>query len=335
MPPSIQRLADQLADGNGAAFDRASAIQDFLAEHYRQVADAPSGHAYPNLNFFLFGPRDQGGQRGTSEQFAASFALLARLTGLPSRVVVGFNVPKGGGTVTAGDAIAWPEVLFEDLGWVPFDPMPKDKNPRPVEEDFTPKPPSSPPPPSDVPPPSDQPSQSAPALPAAGADAGPPVSLVAGGASGSVLLVLIAAALTVVLMRRNQRRRRLAAAAAGERIVGAWHEFTDALRLAGRPVPQHLAATEAAEFAATVPPARRLRRATPVEQERPPEPLPPLDGLVAGVNATGFAPDAVDDEQAERAATQAVAYADELRRRRSWWRRAWWSIHPGPLRWHR
>jgi hypothetical protein len=56
---------------------------------------------------------------------------------------------------------------------------------------------------------------------------------------------------------------------------------------------------------------------------------------VAGVNATGFAPDAADDEQADRAATQAVAYADELRRRRSWWRRAWWSIHPGPLRWHR
>jgi transglutaminase-like putative cysteine protease len=337
VPAAIQRLADQLADGNGAAFDRASAIEEFLSEHYRQVADAPSGHAYPNLAFFLFGPRDQGGQRGTSEQFAASFALLARLTGLPSRVVVGFDVPKGGGTVTAGDAIAWPEVLFDDLGWVPFDPMPKSKNPRPVEEDFTPKPPSSPPPPSDVPPPTDQPSASAPALLAAGADAGPPAALVAGGASGSVLLVLAGAAFAVVLMRRHQRRRRLADGGADERITGAWHEFTDALRLAGRPVPDHLAATEAAEFASTAPPppARRLRRAAPADQERPPEPLPPLDDLVAGVNATGFAPDAADDEQADRAATQAVAYADELRRRRSWWRRAWWSIHPGPLRWHR
>jgi transglutaminase-like putative cysteine protease len=336
VPDAIQRLADQLADGNGAAFDRASAIEDFLSEHYRQVADAPSGHAYPNLAFFLFGPREQGGQRGTSEQFAASFALLARLTGLPSRVVVGFDVPKGGGTVTAGDAIAWPEVLFDDLGWVPFDPMPKDKDPRPVEEDFTPKPPSSPPPPSDVPPPSDEPSQSAPALLAAGADAGPSASLVAGGASGSVLLMLAAAAFAVVLMRRTQRRRRLAAGGAEERITGAWHEFTDALRLAGRPVPRHLAATEAAEFAATVPPpARRLRRASPAGEPSPPEPLPPLDDLVAGVNATGFAPDAADDGQAERAAAQAVAYADELHRRRSWWRRAWWSVHPGPLRWHR
>src|SRR4029450_12457982 len=40
-----------------------------------------------------------------------------------------------------------------------------------------------------------------------------------------------------------------------ERITGAWYEFTDALRLAGRPVPPHLAATEAAAFASTVAPA--------------------------------------------------------------------------------
>src|SRR4029453_8883223 len=112
-------------DGNGAAFDRGSAIEEFLSEHYRRVADAPSGHAYPNLSFFLFGPREQGGQVGTSEQFAASFALLARLTGLPSRVVVGFDAPAAGGAVTAGDANAWPEVLFDGLGWVPFAPMPQ------------------------------------------------------------------------------------------------------------------------------------------------------------------------------------------------------------------
>ena len=43
------------------AFDRATAIEEFLSEHYRRVPDAPSGHAYPNLQFFLFGPRDHGG----------------------------------------------------------------------------------------------------------------------------------------------------------------------------------------------------------------------------------------------------------------------------------
>ena len=402
VPEPIQRLADRLSDGNGAAYGRASAIEQFLAEHYRRVPDAPSGHAYPNLQFFLFGPRDQGGQRGTSEQFAASFALLARLTGLPSRVVVGFEVPAGGGTVTAADAIAWPEVLFDGLGWIPFDPMPKGDNPRPVEEDFTPKPPAPPPSTKQAPPPGDTTSASAPpAVPAAQHHAGPPAGVVAGTASGSALLLLVGAAVAVVLLRSAQRRRRLTTGSPGERIAGAWYEFTDALRLDGRPVPPHLAATEAAGYAAAAPgqratPLRRsappsaagtpaaardavaaahraapaapgappvAHRAAPAAPGAPPvahraapgaphgalglvpvvpgrptkgaveAPLPPLDELVAGVNVAAFAPGAVDTGQAERAAAQAVAYADALRARRSWWRRAWWSLHPGPLRW--
>ena len=64
-------------------------------------------------------------------------------------------------------------------------------------------------------------------------------------------------------------------------------------------------------------------------------PLPPLDDLVAGINTVGFAPGSADEAQAERAGRQAVDYATALRSRRSWWRRAWWSVHPGPLRWRR
>lgn len=332
IPPQIQRLADQLAEDNGAAFDRAITIEEFLAEHYRKVADAPSGHAFPNLNFFLFGPRQQGGQVGTSEQFAASFALLARLTGLPSRVVVGFDAPAAGGIVTAGSALAWPEVLFDGLGWVAFDPMPKDKNPRPVEEDFTPKPTKPPTPPSE-PPPSETPSSGPPAALAAKPGEGPSAALVAGGASGSVLLALVAAAGAIVLLRRSLRRRRLFAGSPDDRITGAWAEFRDALRLAGQPVPPHLAATEAAAYAGKPePPRKRLRKAVP---EPAAGEMPPLDELVAGINTVGFAPGSADDIQAAKAGDQAVAYATELRARRSRWRRLWWTIHPGPLRWRR
>jgi hypothetical protein len=62
-------------------------------------------------------------------------------------------------------------------------------------------------------------------------------------------------------------------------------------------------------------------------------PLPPLDDLVAGVNTSAFAPGAADAAQADRAGAQAVAYADALRARHPWWRRLWWSLNPGPLRW--
>ncbi|WP_305788203.1 DUF3488 and transglutaminase-like domain-containing protein [Symbioplanes lichenis] len=334
VPDNVQRLADQLADGNGAAYDRAAAIEEFLAGHYKKVADAPSGHAYPNLQFFLFGDRDRGGQVGTSEQFAASFALLARLTGLPSRVVVGFDAPRAGGPVTGADAIAWPEVLFDDLGWVAFDPMPKSDEPTPVEEDFTPKP-SDPPPSSEpAPPPSTPPASTPPAAvaepPAPGGTAATPIAL----SSGGIIVLLAAAVLTLLSLRRGLTRRRLTEGTPDDRIAGAWLEFTDAQRLAGRPVPPHLAATEAA--------AQALRPAIPPEV--PPDParlaappdLPaPLTALVDGVNTVAFAPGAADETQASRAGAEVTAYAESLRADRPWWRRLWWTIHPGPLRWHR
>jgi len=330
VPAQIQRLADQLAEDNGAAFDRAAAIEEFLAEHYRKVVDAPSGHAFPNLNFFLFGPRQRGGQVGTSEQFAASFALLARLVGLPSRVVVGFDAPAAGGIVPAAGALAWPEVLFDGLGWVAFDPLPKSKYPRPVEEDFTPKPTKPPTPPSEPPAPSASPPASSGPVVAVRAREGEGPSAVSVTAGGSGL-VLVAVVGLSMLMRRRLRRRRLTVGGPDERIAGAWAEFRDALRLAGQTVPAHLAATEAAAYAMTAkPPASRLRKAIP---EVVAGDLPPLGELVAGINTVGFAPGSADEGQAVRAGDQAIAYAEALRSRRSWWRRIWWSVHPGPLRW--
>ncbi|MEU4155017.1 transglutaminaseTgpA domain-containing protein [Actinoplanes sp. NPDC026670] len=339
-PQQVQKLADFLAEGNGAPYDRAVAIETFLAEHYQHVADAPSGHAFPNLRHFLFGRRDIGGQKGTSEQFAAAYAVLARLTGLPSRVVVGFTAPAAGGAVTAGDAIAWPEVYFDGLGWVAFDPMPKTDEVRPVEEDFTPPTPSPPPSQSEPPPPTATDSASAgPEIAAPPVPAGPSAVLVASGTSGGVLLLIFGAAGAVAGMRSSQRRRRLTGGSPGQRIAGAWLEFTDALRLAGRPVPAHLSATEAVRHAAVVPrPVQRtglLRRAVPDQPDVDEPPLPVLDGLVDAVNTAGFAPEAADAGQAQRAGEQVVAYAAALRDRRSWWRRFWWSVHPGPLRWNR
>ena len=65
---------------------------------------------------------------GTEEQFASAFAVLGRIVGLPTRVVVGFGPGElqadGSYRVRAGDARVWPEVKFDGAGWVPFDPSP-------------------------------------------------------------------------------------------------------------------------------------------------------------------------------------------------------------------
>ncbi|MFC7712052.1 transglutaminaseTgpA domain-containing protein [Micromonospora lupini] len=334
VPDPLRRLAAQLAEENGAPYARAEAIEQFLAEHYRVVADAPSGHAYPNLAFFLFGPRNGGGQRGTSEQFAAAFAVLGRLSGLPTRVVVGFS-SGGQGPVRAGDAYAWPEVLFDGLGWVAFDPLPRPENePRPVEEDFRPTPED--PPPSEAPAPTAEPTASpepvaAPDGPPARGGVSTPV-LVAGG-SGGLLLVVGALLLTLLAMRRSLSRNRLVRGDPGQRIAGAWREVTDALRLAGRPVGDDLAATEVAGQARqALADARAGRSGDGTIGEGTVSDGPAVDELAALFNQVGFAPGAATPDQAARAAEVATAYVATLRSARPRWRRLLWSLHPAPLR---
>lgn len=325
VPEQMRRLAMELSVENGAPYERALAIEQFLAEHYRLVADAPSGHAYPNLDFFLFGPRDAGGQRGTSEQFAAAFAVLGRLMGLPTRIVVGFHSPTGNGPVHAAEAYAWPEVLFDDIGWVAFDPLPQpDSEPRPVEEDFRPEPEQSSPPSPEPPASASSPTPSPPppaasTTPADDRRSPPPLALT--GAGLTVLLALFGSTSLIIGLRRIQRRRRLYEGPPSQRIVGAWLETMDALRLAGRPAAGHLPATEVAAFAQEVA-AGSARK-----------PVPPIHDLAVLVNRACFAPDETTEAEARVAVTQAATYVAALRAGQRWWRRLLWSVHPGPLRW--
>lgn len=351
VPEQLRRLAAQLAQENGAPYARAAAIEQWLAEHYRLVADAPSGHAYPNLAFFLFGPLGGGGQRGTSEQFAASFAVLGRLAGLPTRVVVGFAAPDSG-PVRAADAYAWPEVLFDGLGWVAFDPLPRpDDEPRPVEEDFRPQPED--PPPSEQPEPTLEPTTSPPAQAAPGGpgdSGGVPTPVLVAGTGGGLVLVVVALLVTLAVLRRAQTRNRLHRGDPGHRIAGAWRELTDTLRLAGQPVAADLSATEVADAA-----RRTLATVSASKPGRAPA-KPPADPVTAGpvtavddstaayasldelarlVNEAGFAPGGATDDQATAATEAAIVYTGALRATQSRWRRLLWLAHPGPLRWPR
>jgi hypothetical protein len=334
VPTDLSQFAQKVVAGESSPYLRAIALQSFMQEHYRFAADAPSGHAYPNLRFFLLDDPSLGGQRGTSEQFAAAFAALGRLLGLPTRVVVGFHVPAGGGTVTAADAAAWPEVLFDGIGWVPFDPLPPPNTPaRAVEPEFLPPPPaSSPPPPSVTPSPitaSESPSGTpgAAAAPASGQSAGSLFSSVGIG----VASVLVLALLAVMVLRAAQTRRRVSSGDPARRVVGAWQEVVDGLVLAGRAPPPHLAAVEVADYAAlvvaNVPGRRHAHRLRPA--------VPELSGLAQTVNAVAFGGRTVfdpDESVAASAASRALAFRKALYRQRPWWRRALWWVDPRPLR---
>lgn len=67
-------------------------------------------------------------RHGYCVQFATTMVVMARTLDMPSRLAVGFlpgTASADGVTeVTAHDAHAWPQVLFEGVGWVRFEPTP-------------------------------------------------------------------------------------------------------------------------------------------------------------------------------------------------------------------
>ena len=67
-------------------------------------------------------------KQGFCVHFAATMAAMARVLGIPARVVIGFTPgteqPNGTWVVGTKDAHAWPELYFTGIGWLRFEPTP-------------------------------------------------------------------------------------------------------------------------------------------------------------------------------------------------------------------
>jgi transglutaminase-like putative cysteine protease len=123
--PRVAALASQITRGFTTAYDKALAIQQYLrSSPFRYDLQVPAGHSTDAVVRFLFVTH-----RGYCEQFAGTYAVLARLAGLPTRVGVGFTAGERDDatntwTVRELHAHAWPEVFLGSAGWVPFEPTP-------------------------------------------------------------------------------------------------------------------------------------------------------------------------------------------------------------------
>ena len=123
----VQELTDSLVEGAESDYERALALQNFFTDgDFTYDLNPPSvpGGADP-LTHFLFEDRI-----GYCQQYASAMAVMARQTGIPARVAVGYTAGRPSGddrwTVSVRDAHAWPELYFEGSGWVRFEPTPAD-----------------------------------------------------------------------------------------------------------------------------------------------------------------------------------------------------------------
>ncbi len=123
-PESIADLASELTAGAATPYEAALALQAFFRDSGGFVYDTSiRGHDEDALERFVLEDK-----RGFCEQFAGSYAAMARAAGLPARVAVGFTPGTlerdGLYHVWTDNAHAWPEVWFEGLGWMRFEPTP-------------------------------------------------------------------------------------------------------------------------------------------------------------------------------------------------------------------
>ncbi|GIJ64237.1 DUF3488 domain-containing protein [Virgisporangium aurantiacum] len=278
----------------GASFTGfADGVAARLRDGRRTMARSPAtGTSIGAMLRFLDGDRT-----GTAVEFAAAFALAARVAHLPSRLVVGFEPAA----VAAGevqrilgrDVRVWVDVRLRDRGWTAYHPVP------PAAEDLRrPDPvalPAQPPPP---------PVDSGPTptgTPGPGPVAAPPdpwwFTLLAVPIGGYVLAVGLTPAL-----RRARRRH---TGTVRSRRVGAWHDVLDELayRPAGHATPTDL-------LTATPASTRDLIRA------RCPDLTGPTVRLCRIAELSLFGPPGSDDGDSRDAWRAATAIRRRLRRRR-------------------
>ena len=289
-PSAISQFASSLPSAPNR-YDQLLGLQDELTgAHFGYDPKARPGHSLGVLSDFLTastGDGDVGTARiGYAEQFAAAFAVLARVEGLPSRVVVGYRVDavaarSGADVPVLATAIhAWAEVHLNGVGWVTFDPT----NP-------TPRDPVEPPPPETTVAPSESTTDSS-APPTTGPSdttlppqAGRRTST-GGGFPFGVLLpaaVVLLIPVLIVVARGGLRRRRKGHGSPSQRAIGAWHEARDRLRTHGHHVARGETIGEVAARAETSDPAiaAGLVELKPLVDEAIYAPEEPSDDLVA------------------------------------------------------
>jgi transglutaminase-like putative cysteine protease len=121
-PDSVAVTAREVTAGSTSTYAAALSLQDWMRNEFTYSLEIQEGHGNNAIESFLVN------RVGYCEQFAGTYAAMLRSIDIPARVAVGFTQGTGDGaggySVLGRNAHAWPEVWFDDIGWVPFEPTP-------------------------------------------------------------------------------------------------------------------------------------------------------------------------------------------------------------------
>jgi transglutaminase-like putative cysteine protease len=331
VPETIRADAAQIVRGQVTDYGKALALQNWFRDNFRyNLTNTQPGHDENAMLRFL------SARQGYCEQFAGTYAVMARAVGLPTRVAVGFTPGQreadGLYHVRALNAHAWPEVLLGRYGWVSFEPTPG--RGEPGAEAYT-----------NVPPaqagPADSPTQSTAGAPATQSPAAPtptaapkpppspaqaaptghhashfPVTGIA--ALGTVLALALAWVVGIPLAARRRRDRRRAAAHGAERVMVAWSEAADSLALMG----------SGRELSETLEEHAKRTARSPVATS---EVRPALSTLARDATVASYSEVTLPNEVVSRSVVAAAVIESAVWHQATRWQRLRWRLDPRQL----
>ncbi len=126
IPQDTQRLARRIVAGERDDLHRALALNSYLQEKfvYRERVPRPPRNV-DYVDYFLHHM-----DGAYCDYFASALAVMARINGIPARVVTGFRSTEedertGWWIVREKDAHSWVEVFLDGYGWFELDPSPQ------------------------------------------------------------------------------------------------------------------------------------------------------------------------------------------------------------------
>lgn len=131
VPSVIGDTAREVTAGAQSPYDQLLALQTwFRSSAFRYSLDAPVDSGFDGAGVDAVADFLEV-RAGYCVHYASAFAVMARSLGIPTRIVIGYlpgtasTTAQQGGTeytVSSSQLHAWPEVSFEGIGWVPFEP---------------------------------------------------------------------------------------------------------------------------------------------------------------------------------------------------------------------